>query len=328
MNIFLKIFIIFNLLLLSFISLFINDLLNIWFFMEMNNFLFISFLSFNLKSKKMIFFYFLIQIIPSILLIFYISLNFVNFMNNNNKILLLLVYSSLLIKLGLPPFHLWMPLISPHMPWNTLFLNLTIQKIIPFYLFSNIFIENYLIYFILISCSLIPPLMMMNLTNLKKLLAYSSINQSSWLMILIYLKNSLWLSYFFMYTLIYLIMFLFLSFYKFNFNFMNNNNNFKMIMLIMMLNMAGLPPFSFFLFKWFSIFLISSNFMNLFIISMLMIFSSFIMFFLYTNMIYLNMFIFILKSKMLILNYSYTNPLKVFFLLSMIILLFPLIIMI
>lgn len=296
--------------------------------MEINNFLFISFLSFNLKNKKIIFFYFLIQIIPSILLIFYISLNFVNFLNNNNKILLLLAYSSLLIKLGLPPFHLWMPLISPHIPWNTLFLNLTIQKIIPFYLFSNIFIENYLIFFILISCSLIPPFIIINLTNLKKLLAYSSINQSRWLIILIYLKNSLWLSYFFIYTLIYLIIFLFLSFYKFNFNFINNNNNFKIIILIIILNMAGLPPFSFFLFKWFRIFLISSNFLNLFIITILIIFRSFIIFFLYTNIIYLNIFIFILKSKILILNYSHTNLLKTFLLLSVIIFLFPIIIII
>lgn len=313
---------------MSFISLFINDLLNIWFFIEINNFLFISFLSFNLKNKKIIFFYFLIQIIPSILLIFYISLNFVNFLNNNNKILLLLAYSSLIIKLGLPPFHLWMPLISPYMPWNTLFLNLTIQKIIPFYLFSNIFIENYLIFFILISCSFIPPFIIINLTNLKKLLTYSSINQSRWLIILIYLKNSLWLSYFFIYTIIYLIIFLFLSFYKFNFNFINNNKNFKIIILIIILNIAGLPPFSFFLFKWFSIFLISSNFLNLFTIRILIIFRSFIIFFLYTNIIYLNIFIFIFKSKILILNYSYINFLKIFFLFLVIIFLFPLIIII
>lgn len=241
---------------------------------------------------------------------------------------MLLAYSSLLIKLGLPPFHLWIPLISSHIPWNTLFLNLTIQKIIPFYLFSNIFIENYLIFFILVSCSLIPPLIIINLTNLKKLLAYSSINQSRWLMILIYLKNSLWLSYFFIYTLIYLVIFSFLSFYKFNFNFINNNKNFKIITLIIILNIASLPPFSFFLFKWFSIFLISSNFLNLFLIRILIIFRSFIIFFLYTNIIYLNIFIFILKSKILTLNYSYVNSLKIFFLLSIIIFLFPLIIII
>lgn len=214
------------------------------------------------------------------------------------------------------------------MPWNTLFLTLTIQKIIPFYLFSNIYIENYLILFILISCSLIPPFIIINLTNIKKLLSYSSINQSRWLIILIYLKNILWLSYFFIYSLIYLILFFFLSLYKFNFNFINNFINFKIILLIIILNITGLPPFSFFLFKWFRIFLISNNFLNLFFIRILIIIRSFIIFFLYINIIYLNIFIYILKTKILILNYSYFNFLKIFFLLLIIILLFPLIIII
>nr|YP_009905725.1 NADH dehydrogenase subunit 2 [Ochetellus glaber]QGW36341.1 NADH dehydrogenase subunit 2 [Ochetellus glaber] len=302
LNLFIKYFMLMNLMLMSFFSLFINDLMNIWFLMEINNFLFICYLITYMKNKKMIFFYFLIQIIPSMLLILSISINFINIMNKN--IIIYLTYMGLLIKLGIPPFHLWMPILSLYLYWDMLFFLLTIQKIIPFYMLSLTYIEKYLMLFILISCSIIPPLVMFNLTNIKKLLTYSSINQTSWLMSLIYFKSILWILYLTFYSLMMMIMFFILSAYKIYYNFLHLNYNLNMFLLIMTLNMASTPPFMFFIMKWFSIFIMINNSLNLFNIMILMTMSSFIMFFLYINMMYLNMYINLIKSKLFYIKSS------------------------
>nr|YP_010461826.1 NADH dehydrogenase subunit 2 [Tapinoma ibericum]UUF93592.1 NADH dehydrogenase subunit 2 [Tapinoma ibericum] len=307
-NLFIKYFILLNLLILTMFSMFTNDLMNIWLIMEINNFLFISYFSFSIKNKKMIFFYYIIQIIPSMILILSISLNNMNLLNKN--ILNILIYLSLMIKLGVPPFHFWMPLISIYFNWNELFFLITFQKIIPFYMLSMINLKSYFILFSIILCAIIPPFMMMNLMNLKKLLTYSSINQLGWMILLIYLKNIIWFYYLIMYSLITMMIFYILSYKKFYYNYINNSNiYYNMIILMIMMNMASIPPFSFFMFKWFSIFIIIFN-SNLFIASLIMIISSFLMFFIYMNMIYLIMFNNLIKSKLMnlnILNFNYMN---------------------
>lgn len=178
--------------------------------------------------------------------------------------------------------------------------------------------------FILILCSLIPPFIILNLTNLKTLLTYSSINQSRWLMILIYLKNILWISYFIIYSLIYMCLFFTLSLYKHYFNYINRNNNYKIIILILIINISGLPPFSFFIFKWFRIFIIINNSINLFFIIIIIIFRSFFIFFLYINISYIRIFISLIKSKILNFNYNYFNFIKILSILFSIILILPL----
>ena len=270
--------------------------MNIWFLIEINNFLFICYLASYIKNKKIIFFYFLIQTIPSIILILRISINFTNILNK--KIIIYLIYLSLLIKLGIPPFHFWMPLISLYLFWDILFFILTIQKIIPFYIFSLINIEKYQILFILIRCSIIPPLTIFNLTNIKKLLTYSSINQTSWLIILIYFKNILWLIYFSIYSLLIIIIFFILSKHKIYYNFLHLNHNLNILLLVITLNLARTPPFIFFLIKWFRVFIIINNYLNLFIIIIIITLRSFLIFFIYTNIIYLNIFITLFKSKL------------------------------
>lgn len=246
----------------------------------------------------------------------------------DKKIITYLIYLSLIVKLGIPPFHFWIPLLSLYLFWDILFFLLTIQKIIPFYMFSLINIKNFQILLILFICSVIPPLIILNLLNLKKLLTYSSINQSGWLILLIYFKNILWLTYLILYTFIIIIIFFILSFYKIFYNFLNINNfNLNLFTIIIILNIARIPPFSFFILKWFRIFIIINNSFNLFIIIILMIFRSFFIFFLYINILYLNIFINISKSKL----YSYQpNYLKIshIFLYFFIIILSPIIIII
>lgn len=303
-NLFIKYFIIFNLILLTIIPIFSYDLLLIWFFLEINNFLFICFLCIEIKIKKNIFLFYIIQIIASLLLFLPLIIN--NLFIINQNIFLLNFYLALILKLGIPPFHIWIIYISSFIPWKILFTFLSIQKIIPFYITSLIENNLSILLFIILLSSFIPITKIINLFNFKILLTYSSINQSRWILFLIFFKNLFWLIYISIYTLILFIISIYFNYFKFSFNFyinFLNKLNFNFLSIFLIFNLARIPPLSFFIIKWFSIyiFILNSNILFIFI---LIIFNSFILIYIYINIIYLNIFFYSFKSK---LNYLSNN---------------------
>nr|BCS80003.1 NADH dehydrogenase subunit 2 [Monomorium triviale] len=306
-SLFSKFFILSNLFIFTLLSLFFTDLIIIWFFMEITNFLFIYLLNMSMKNKKMIFFYFIIQIIPSFFIMYTMIFNNLFIYNNMSHISIIM---ALMMKLSIPPFHLWLPLISKYLNWQMLLTLLTIMKITPFYIMSLIYINSMLIYLILILCSIIPPYMLINLNNLKMILSYSSINQTGWMILLILFKNIIWLKYFMFYSLIIMNLFIIMNYFKLFINYSNNNMKISNNLLNMMFifNMAGMPPFSFFYMKWFTIFLIMYN-SKYFLIMIILMFSSFFMLFIYTNMFIHSLFLFKFKSKMLSLKLPMSNNL-------------------
>nr|YP_009735167.1 NADH dehydrogenase subunit 2 [Acropyga panamensis]QBG38665.1 NADH dehydrogenase subunit 2 [Acropyga panamensis] len=310
-NMFYKFFILSNLINFSFMPLFIQNLLMIWFMMEINNFLFICYLCFKFNNKKLIFMYYIIQIIASLFMIF--SLIFNNFFMINMNFLLINFYLSMMIKLGIPPFHLWMPMMSHHMNWNIIFIFLSIQKIIPFYLMSTInIIQPLIFYYLILSSTYISTFKMINLLNIKMLLIYSSINQTGWMLFLILLKNMFWLFYLIIYSLIlWIILFLF-SLSKFSMIFFMNKNiptKFNLFNMMMIFNLASLPPLSFFFMKWMNIYISMFN-TNLFLIFILLMINSLIMIYIYINMMIISMFFYLIKLKffhypIMLLNKNY-----------------------
>nr|YP_010341327.1 NADH dehydrogenase subunit 2 [Stenamma muralla]UNZ99579.1 NADH dehydrogenase subunit 2 [Stenamma muralla] len=292
-TLFFKTLIMSNLLLFNIFSLFLSNLMMIWFFMEISNFLFITLMMSHMKYKKMIFLYFIIQVISSSMIIFMIILNI---LMNKHFYLNFMMIIPLLLKLNIPPFHLWLPLICKSLPWKTIIILLTVQKLSPFYFISLLKMPILLLYMILILTSLIPPYMLINNTNIKMLMAYSSINHSGWMIMLINTNNTMWFKYFIFYTLI---MYTFLNMIYYYKMFMNMSSipyiNLNILPMIFMFNLAGMPPFSFFFMKWYSMFLMIYS-SNLFFILILMMMSSLIMMYIYISMMiyfmFMNKFIF------------------------------------
>uniref|UniRef100_UPI0030014BE2 NADH dehydrogenase subunit 2 n=1 Tax=Mycetophylax simplex TaxID=341688 RepID=UPI0030014BE2 len=304
-----KYFILMNLILFTYLSLFLNDLLIIWFYIEIINFLFTFILNISMNNKKMIFLHIIIQILSSFLMIYSIILNNLFLCYNNYYIYFNLIIA-LLIKLSIPPFHFWLPLISSYLPCNILFIMITLQKIAPFYmlpfikLFSSIFI-----FLILILSSIIPPFMTLNLTNFKMIMAYSSINQSSWMILLIYLKKIVWLQYFMLYSFVILNFIIIIYFHKMfkNTNLIYNKLNFfNLWFLTLMFNIAGLPPLSMFFMKWYAIFLFMKS-LNLLPILILMMISSLFMMFIYMNMLINSLYFYEMESKLIKFSPNFMN---------------------
>nr|YP_010988075.1 NADH dehydrogenase subunit 2 [Buniapone amblyops]WON66608.1 NADH dehydrogenase subunit 2 [Buniapone amblyops] len=267
---------------LNILSLSLSDMLIIWFFMEMSNFLFISYIIMMLKNKKMVFFYFLIQFMSSSLIILSISLNlFYSFYFSN-----WMAFFTLMLKLNFPPLHLWMLMIIDYLDWISTMLALTVQKIIPYYLLSFFIpLINPILFWSIVCITLIfPPLMLLNILNFKKILFFSSMNQSGWFLTLIYLDNLIWLIYFSLYSLISSIIIFLINYSKLSFNFKYFYTSYMLFMyLFMFFNIASIPPFMFMMFKWLNIFIFMFN-MKFNLILFMFMFNSLFMLYIYIRM--------------------------------------------
>nr|BAJ53347.1 NADH dehydrogenase subunit 2 [Pristomyrmex punctatus] len=306
MPIFLKNFIMSNLIMFTLFCMFFSDLFMIWFFLEISNFLFITLMMMSMKNKHPIFFYFIIQMSSSLMMIMLFTTSNMSYFNHFfNEFLIIII---MMLKLNIPPFHFWLPMIANYLPWIILLTMMTLQKIIPFLMLSLFNLKSIIIYYILLSCSLLPPMMIMKSKSIKTTMSYSSINQMSWLSLINMFEPYLWLKYFILYSFILLMLFKYfketnisMNFKKFNYKF--NDNKMTILTYFFMLTLAGMPPFSFFIMKWFVVYSLTFN-MFFFSIMIIMIISSLFMMYLYLNLMIFSLYFYKTKTKL----YSYPSP--------------------
>nr|YP_008080457.1 NADH dehydrogenase subunit 2 [Melanitis leda]AEH05126.1 NADH dehydrogenase subunit 2 [Melanitis leda] len=296
-----KMFFFFTLFFSTLISISANSWLGCWIGLEINLLSFIPLISNpnNLLNSEASLKYFLTQSIASINFLFSIILSMFlfNFFFFNN-LFSILINSSLLMKMGSTPFHFWFPNIVEGLSWLNCFILMTWQKISPMILLSYYFNMNFIM-IIMIMNALIGTLGGFNQTSLRKLMAYSSINNLGWMLSALLISENLWLTYFSLYSFMISIMcFLFYSLNIFYLNQMFNFNiyfSIKISIMINFLSLGGLPPFLGFFPKWLIInFLILNKF---FIISFFFIMMSLIMLIFYIRIIYSSFMFFSFKFK-------------------------------
>nr|YP_009938367.1 NADH dehydrogenase subunit 2 [Lethe syrcis]QNU07786.1 NADH dehydrogenase subunit 2 [Lethe syrcis]USO21418.1 NADH dehydrogenase subunit 2 [Lethe syrcis] len=296
-----KMFFLFTLTFSTMISISANSWLGCWIGLEINLLSFIPLISNsnNLLNSEAALKYFLTQAIASINFLFTIILSLFlmkNFYMNN--FISILINSSLLMKMGSTPFHFWFPNVMEGLSWMNCFILMTWQKITPMILLSYYFNINFLM-FIMILNVLIGAIGGFNQTSLRKLMAFSSINNLGWMLSALLISENLWMIYFILYSFLISIMcFLFYMLNTFYINQMFNFNiNFpiKFSIMINFLSLGGLPPFLGFFPKWLIINFLILN--KLYIISFFFIFMSLIMLIFYIRIIYSSFMFFSFKFK-------------------------------
>lgn len=298
-----KIFFIFILFFRTLISISSNSWLGCWIGLEINLLRFIPLISKsnNLLNSEASLKYFLTQSIASINFLISIILLIIFVKNFEiNYIFSILINSSLLIKIGSVPFHFWFPNIIEGLSWFNCFILITWQKISPIIILSY-YINNKFIILITIFNVIIGALGGFNQLSLRKLIAFSSINNLGWLLISLIIRENLWLTYLILYS--FLISIICILFYILNIFYLNQLYNFninfpiKISILINLFSLGGLPPFIGFFPKWIVInFLLNFNF---FIISFVFIIISLIILFLYIRIVYSSFIFFYFKIKWL-----------------------------
>nr|UXW65912.1 NADH dehydrogenase subunit 2 [Vanessa indica] len=296
-----KMFFLFIMFFSTLISISSNSWLGCWIGLEINLLSFIPLISNpnNLLNSEASLKYFLTQSIASINFLFSIllcMLSFKNFFIDN--LFSILINSSLLMKMGSVPFHFWFPNIMEGLSWLNCFILMTWQKISPMILISYYMNFN-LLFLIMILNVMIGTISSFNQSSIRKLMAFSSINNLGWMLAALSISENLWLIYLLFYSFFILILcFLFyiLNIYYINqlFNF-NLNFFIKISILINFLSLGGLPPFLGFFPKWMIINYLLSN--NLIIISFIFTMTSLIMLFIYIRILYYSLMFYSIKLK-------------------------------
>lgn len=247
-----------------------------WLIIEINIMSFIPVINdFKLKNYSAIITYFIIQSFSSSL--FFIS-SF-QYRLFNSELFLGLINIAILIKLGVIPFHFWLIIIRESLTFYTLFILLTIQKIIPLLIIEKFI--NLLIIPLYVLSTLIASFIALKYKIIKKILIFSSISHQGWILCLIAKKINFWISYLIIYSII---IYTIIKNCK-TINFINLNNlsrrkitlGVKNSIIISIISLAGMPPFLGFFIKIIAIFLLIK--INLFFIIILIISSLINLFF-------------------------------------------------
>nr|YP_009429428.1 NADH dehydrogenase subunit 2 [Xenograpsus ngatama]ASW34557.1 NADH dehydrogenase subunit 2 [Xenograpsus ngatama] len=226
-----------------------------WVGLELNMMSFIPLIALKMNSNfsEASLKYFLIQALGSALLI---SSSFLSFVLPLSSYILILL--ALLLKLASAPFHFWFPQVISGLMWFQILLLSTVQKLAPMILISYLMLSDFLIKLTIFSAilsALVGALGGLNLLFLPKIIAFSSINHMSWMLIAITISDMFWLIYFVFYFLILLsITSLFQTLQNFTLSESiktSQKNSFLSILITLnFFSLGGLPPFTGFLPKW------------------------------------------------------------------------------
>nr|QCT05171.1 NADH dehydrogenase subunit 2 [Microgale majori] len=206
--------------------------------------------------------YFLIQASASMMLLLAASLNFMEtgqwtLTSLDSTMLSTILLISLMMKLGMAPFHFWVPEVTQGTTLSTGLIVLTWQKLAPLSIMYQIhpsLDSNILLTSAMLSI-LIGGWGGLNQTQLRKIMAYSSIAHMGWMAAVVVFNPTLMLLNLFLYIIFTLAMFTILmncSSLSTSTLSMTWNNHPLMttIMLTVLMSMGGLPPLSGFIPKW------------------------------------------------------------------------------
>nr|YP_010946596.1 NADH dehydrogenase subunit 2 [Margattea spinosa]WGO57314.1 NADH dehydrogenase subunit 2 [Margattea spinosa] len=247
-----------------------NSWMGAWMGLEINLLSFIPILmnNKNIFTTEAALKYFLIQVLASSTLLFFIITGILLEMINPNisNLMTVMASSPLLLKGGMAPLHWWFPSVMEGLNWNNCLIMMTLQKIAPIILLSLLLNNNFLFSISLISIT-VGSLGGMNQLSIRKLMTYSSINHIGWMLTTLTISETLWILYFTIYSILTSTLVLIAKFTNISFvnqvNLMNNNSWIpKFMMFSSLLSLGGLPPFLGFLPKWIVIQNLITNNMN------------------------------------------------------------------
>nr|QKY63910.1 NADH dehydrogenase subunit 2 [Triatoma vitticeps] len=231
--------------------------LGMWMGLEMNLISFIPILykSKNMASSESCMIYFLVQSLGSFLMLTSVLLNSSIMISPimGEEFMNTALMLSMMVKLGVPPFHFWFPEILEKMPWTNCLILMTWQKIAPLCILSYM-TESSLIPIIIMITVTVGAIGGLNQTSLRKIMGYSSINHMGWMIACMKFNNEFWIKYLIIYSIIITMMILLFNYYSSFFinQMINSSPSFmeKSLIIILFMSLGGLPPFIGFMPKW------------------------------------------------------------------------------
>nr|YP_009466888.1 NADH dehydrogenase subunit 2 [Diaemus youngi]AOS49682.1 NADH dehydrogenase subunit 2 [Diaemus youngi] len=206
--------------------------------------------------------YFFIQATASMLLLMAVTTNFLysnhwTITNMTNSLASIILTLALAMKLGLSPFHFWVPEVVQGTPLLSGLILLTWQKLAPLSILHDLYtsINPNLLLTLSIASILTGGWGGLNQTQLRKIMAYSSIAHMGWMTSILTYNPSMTTLNLLIYIMLTLTMFLFLNFTMSTttLSLSHTWNNTPLIAtatLTTLLSLGGLPPLTGFMPKW------------------------------------------------------------------------------
>ncbi|KAG8338741.1 NADH dehydrogenase subunit 2 (mitochondrion) [Homalodisca vitripennis] len=265
------------------VSICSNNWFMIWSGMEISLMCLIPLMSgYNMITSECMMKYFIVQGVSSSILILGLVMSLLYFNYSNNLVLI-----SVLIKLGMAPFHNWVLVVVEGLSYWVNFMLLTLIKIAPLTLMSYINLNTN---FYVILSLIVGSLFALNQSSIRKIMAYSSIFNLGFMSISS-MNNSIWVIYFMIYSLILSNLFFFMK--KLNINYINQIiiNEFtpevSISIWILVLSLGGMPPLIGFMGKLMVFEMLMS--MGQILILTIMVLTSLLVMFYYIRMMYLSL---------------------------------------
>nr|AAN76683.1 NADH dehydrogenase subunit 2 [Parascalops breweri] len=238
--------------------------LMIWIGFEMNMLAIIPLLmkNFNPRSMEAATKYFLTQATASMLLMLAIVINLIysgqwTTMKMLNTTTSLMMTTALAMKLGMAPFHFWVPEVTQGVPLTSGMVLLTWQKIAPLSVMMQM--ADSINTNLLLSMAVLSIAMGgwggLNQTQLRKIMAYSSIAHMGWMAAILTFNTTM--------TILNLVMYIMMTISMFMLLHMNSSTTtlslshlwnktplLSTLILLTLLSLGGLPPLSGFMPKW------------------------------------------------------------------------------
>jgi NADH-ubiquinone oxidoreductase chain 2 len=162
----------------------------------------------------------------------------------SSNIMLYFLITSVLLKIGSFPCYFWFPAVIASSNWIACLTLTTWQKLAPLIILTLLTENGNFIFFIAAANALIGGALGINQSNLRRIIAYSSINHIGWMIRILIIKSFFYcITYFIMYVI--LTSPIFLIFYTKS---IYNINSFKIrkitqfSVILLLLSLAGLPP--------------------------------------------------------------------------------------
>nr|ATZ70864.1 NADH dehydrogenase subunit 2 [Conus grahami] len=252
--------------------------LGIWAGLEMNLIGFLPMLIYQKKisESESAVKYFIVQALGSSLLIFGSLLGFStsfswDVMSGGMSGILGLcaLVSGLSVKLGVFPFHYWVPSVMAGLSWVSCMLLATWQKLAPLFLLLSLCelseTKELLVLFCVMSggSALAGGMGGLNQTQIRALLAYSSIGHLGWMTFA--MLHSEWCMKLYLFIYLGITASLFVSLWLKDSSAMKNVSSLKhfkiyhLVIMLLLLSLSGLPPLLGFVSKWLVVFIASSG---------------------------------------------------------------------
>nr|WIM50683.1 NADH dehydrogenase subunit 2 [Conus ventricosus] len=252
--------------------------LGIWAGLEMNLIGFLPMLIYQKKisESESAVKYFIVQALGSSLLIFGSLLGFstsfswdVMSEGMGGILGLCALVSGLSVKLGVFPFHYWVPSVMAGLSWVSCMLLATWQKLAPLFLLLSLCqlseVKELLVLFCVMSggSALVGGMGGLNQTQVRALLAYSSIGHLGWMIFA--MLHSEWCMKLYLFIYLGIITSLFVSLWLKDFSAMKDVSSLKhfkvyhLVIMLLLLSLSGLPPLLGFVSKWLVVLVSSSS---------------------------------------------------------------------